>query len=335
MQMKKSARKKLMEQVKTVFEKRGRESFEIAKNTILSEEIRYEPIREAVRYFMEDVWRDVQHPALLSLACEAVGGKPSATTHVGAAITLLTGAADIHDDIIDQSKTKGLKPTVYGKFGKETAILVGDALIFEGLTLLHEACEKLPKKQRRAILNLTKRAFFELGSIEAKETAFKGRFDLSPEEYFQIIEMKAAVGEMTMKIGAILGGGTTNQTDVLGHYGRTLGILMTIRDDFIDIFEPDELQNRVRNEVLPLPLLYAFKNPQTKNEITPILLQKGITEDNAQRIVSTMLNSKEVKSLKQKMQSMINVEARKLDSIENRRVRTFMKSLLKSSLEDL
>jgi len=333
--MKSKARKKLMEQVKEVFVKHGSESFEIAKNAILCEEIGYEPIREALRYFMEDIWSDVQHPALLSLACEAVGGNPKATTHVGAAITLLTGAADIHDDIIDQSKTKASKPTLYGKFGKETAILVGDALIFEGLTLLHEACEKLPKKQKQAILDLTRQAFFELGSAEAKETTLKRKLDLNPEEYFPIIERKAAVGEMTMKIGAVLGGGTAKQTDALGHYGRTLGILMTIRDDFIDVFEPDELQNRVRNEVLPLPLLYAFKDPQTKNEITPILLQKDITEDDAQRIVSTMLDSKEVKSLKQKMQSTVNVEARKLDSIENRRVRTFMKSLLKSSLEDI
>jgi geranylgeranyl pyrophosphate synthase len=333
--MKSKARKKLMEQVKEVFEKRGHKSFEIAKNAVLREEIRYEPIREALRYFMEDIWCDVQHPALLSLACEAVGGNPKVATHVGAAITLLTGAADVHDDIIDKSKTKASKPTLYGKFGKETAILVGDALIFEGLTLLHEACEKLPEKQRRAILNLTRQAFFELGSAEAEETTLKRKLDLIPEEYFPIIERKAAVGEMTMKIGAVLGGGKAKQTDALGQYGRTLGILMTIRDDFIDVFEPDELQNRVRNEVLPLPLLYAFKNPQTKSEIAPILLQKGITEDDAQRVVSTMLNSKEVKSLRQKMQSMINVEVRKLDSIENRRVRTFMKSLLKSSLEDI
>jgi geranylgeranyl pyrophosphate synthase len=333
--MKKSTRKKLMEQVKAVFEKRGRESFEIAKNTILSEEIKYAPIREAVRYFMEEVWRDVQHPALLSLACEAVGGKPSATTHVGAAITLLTGAADIHDDIIDQSKTKGLKPTVYGKFGKETAILVGDALIFEGLTLLHKACEKFPKKQKQAILKLTKQAFFELGSIEAKETTYKGRFDLSPEEYFHIIETKATVAEMTMKIGAILGDGTTKRVEALGHYGRTLGILMTIREDFIDIFEPDELKNRVENEVLPLPLLYASKNSQIRNTIKPLLLQTNITEDDTQRIVSTILNSKDVKGLKDRMQTMIHMGIKELRFVRKTKVGNFMETLLRSSVEDL
>jgi geranylgeranyl pyrophosphate synthase len=327
--------RKLMEIVKEFFEKRGRKSFEIAKNTILREEIRHESIREALRYFMEDVWCDVQHPALLSLAAEAVGGNPEATTYIGAAIVLLTGAADIHDDIIDQSKTKGSKPTLFGKFGKEMALLVGDALLFEGLCFLHEACEKLPKKQQKEILNLTKKAFFELGSAEAKETGFRGKLDLNPKEYFHVIEQKAAVAEVTMKIGAIAAGGRAKQVEALGHYGRILGILMTIRDDFIDMFEPDEIKNRIKNEVLPLPLLYAFKKHEIKREIEPLLCEAKMTENDVQKIVYATLNSTDVKSLKKKMQCMIKSEIKRLNVIKGIEVRRFMEILLKSSLEDL
>ena len=331
--MGKKTSKKLMEQVQILLKKRGQRAFEIAKNAILQEKIIREPVYEALRYFMEESWYDVQHPALLSLACEAVGGNPDATIHIGAAMVLLTGAADIHDDIIDKSKTKGSKPTVFGKFGRDIALLAGDALLFKGLILLHEVCDKLPKKQGRAILDLTKQAFFEIGNAEAKEIGFKGKFDLDPREYRNIIEIKAAVAEASARIGAILGGGNPKEIDTLGHYGRTLGILMTIRDDFIDLFEPDELRNRVKNECLPLPILYAFQNTRKKSEIVRLLRKDKITEQETQEIIDLIIDVKEVQELKKEMQLLVKKEENLLSCIKGTKA-TF-KLLLRSTLEDL
>jgi len=99
--------KKLMEKVKELLEEGGRKAYEVAKEEILSEEIGYEPVRDALQYFIQELWHNFQHPALLSLARKSVGGKPEDTTFIGAVLVLLTGAADIHDDLIDQSKTKG------------------------------------------------------------------------------------------------------------------------------------------------------------------------------------------------------------------------------------
>lgn len=333
--MKKKINKKLMEQVQILLKERGQKAFEIAKNAILQEKIKSELVYEALRYFIEESWYDVQHPALISLTCEAVDGNPNSTVHIGAAMVLLAGAADIHDDIIDKSRIKCSKPTVFGKFGNDIAILAGDALLFKGATLLNEACEKLPEKQGKTILNLTKQAFFEIGSAEAKEATLKGKYDLTPEEYYHIIEMKAAVAEANARIGAIVGGGKPKQIEALGCYGRTLGILMSIRYDFVDIFEPEELKNRVQNEILPLPLLYAFTNPKTKNTIMPILLKTNITEDDAQTVVSTMFKSRGVRDLKENMHSLMNLGMQTLHCVKKSTVRRFMKALMESSVEDL
>jgi len=121
--------KKSMQKVKKLLEERGRKAYEVAKEEILNEEIEYEPIRDALRYFIQELWQNFQRPALLSLACKSVGGNPEKTNSIGVALILLTGAADIHDDIIDQSETKGSKPTVFGKFGRDIALLVGGALL--------------------------------------------------------------------------------------------------------------------------------------------------------------------------------------------------------------
>ena len=83
-----STNEKLMEQVKAILIERSKKAMELAKQAVLKEQIKYEPLHEALRYFMEEIWYDASHPTLLSLACEAVGGNPDATIDVGAAISV-------------------------------------------------------------------------------------------------------------------------------------------------------------------------------------------------------------------------------------------------------
>ncbi len=163
-------------------EQMGREACNIAIETITMEEYRCEVIREAINYFAEDLRTNFQHPALLSIACEAAGGNPKETVHVGAALVLLTGAADIHDDIIDKSRRKGSKMTVFGKFGGDIALLIGDILFIEGLMLLSTARENLPKEKGKIIKELIKNGFLEIGAAETLESTLKGKWDIAPEK---------------------------------------------------------------------------------------------------------------------------------------------------------
>ena len=193
----------LMERAKTLLAQRGRKAVEISRQQVLKQHIEYEPLREALRYFVEEIWFDFLHPALISLSCEAVGGKPEDSINIGASMVLLAGAADIHDDIIDKSLVKQPKPTIFGKFGQDIAILAGDALLLQGLYLMHEACRLLPEKKKEAILDCIKQAFFEISSAEAEEAGFRGNLDLKGSDYLEIIRKKVAAAEATMKIGAI------------------------------------------------------------------------------------------------------------------------------------
>jgi geranylgeranyl pyrophosphate synthase len=325
--------KKLMEQVRIILRKYGQKAFKIAKNFVLQERTLYEPVYEALRYFMEESWLDFQHPALISLTCEAVGGDPNTTTPIGAAFVLLAGAADIHDDIIDKSKIKNSKPTIFGKFGKEIALLAGDALLFKGLILLHKACEKLPHKTKQTILNLTIKAFFELGNAEAKEVNFRAKCGTQPEEYWKIIETKAAVAEASARIGAILGCGNSKEIEALGSYGRIIGILMTIRDDFIDLFESDEIINRAKNECLPLPLLLALQDAPARSEIVYLLGKNKLTEQETQRIVDLVMDNERVQDLKREMTSLVEYGISLLSHLKGDKYN--LKLLIEAAVEDL
>jgi len=268
------------EQLQKRLYERGKEGLELARKTILDEKIESKEVREALDYFMNEYWHDVTRPALLSLVCEAVGGDPDITTPIAISMTLISGAIDIHDDIIDQSKTKGSRPTVLGKFGQDIALLVGDALLFKGFTVLYEAVEKgVPAEKIAAISVIIKRTFFELGDAEALELQFRGRVDVTPEEYLHVVRKKAADVEAYTRISAILGDGSEEEIEALGEYGRLLGMLVILRDDMIDMLDLEETIHRIKDEHLSLVILYALQNPEMKSVVSSLLKKTTTTKD--------------------------------------------------------
>ena len=276
----------MVEQVEKLLEERGKEALEMARNEVLQEKFESKEVQEALRYFMTEYWHDVTRPALMSLVCEAVGGDHDKATPVAVSMIVISGAIDIHDDIIDESKTKGSRPTVLGKFGRDIALLVGDALLFKGFTLLFKAIEKgVLTEKASLILNIIKETFFKLGDAEACELRFRGRQDVTPDEYIHVVKKKAADVEAYTRISAILGGGSSEEVEVLGKFGRLLGMIIILRDDLIDMIDFEELVHRINREHLPLPILYALQNPKFKSTLNSILLKKEITEGDAETIL--------------------------------------------------
>ncbi len=322
---------KLMERAISIMLQRGQKAVELARSEILQEKVTYTPLQEALKYFVED-WKDFLHPALLSLACETVGGDPEVTPQFGAAIVLLAGGADIHDDIIDKSLVKEPKQTVFGKFGEDIAILAGDALLLKGLYLLNDAGDQVDRIKKKEILGIVKEAFFESSSAEAMEASLRGKVEIGIDDYMCIIKQKVATAEVVTRIGSILGNGTKKETELLGHYGRTFGVLMTLRDEFIDIFEIDELMNRAQREVLPLPILLSLDDKKIKTEILK-LFQKQITEKDVEKILDLTMNSEKTRDLVKLMKKLVKEENFKLKTLVNNKAE--LRLLLNSTLEDL
>jgi len=249
------------------FELRGRHPLEMARQAILNETSAIESVkvREALRYFMMDYWEDLARPTLLSVCCESVGGVPASTVPFAVSLSVLSGGIDIHDDIIDESKRKHGRDTVYGKYGKEIALLTADALFFKGFALLHEACAKITAQKAQKIMETVKCLFYELGDAEALEFEIRGRRNVTPEGYLRIIEKKAADVEAHTRIGALLGNATIAEEEALARFGRLLGMIIVIRDDIVDSLDVRETKRRLEKENMPLPLVYALKGKSDVN----------------------------------------------------------------------
>jgi geranylgeranyl pyrophosphate synthase len=255
---------KMGKRVVANLKKRSKKGREFAKQILQAEKIEHPKLREALEHYIAH-WDEFTHLGLFSMACEAVGGDPDDVVSTQAAIAMMTAAFDIYDDIIDKSKVKHDSRTVYGKFGAEMALLLGNAFLIEGFKLFVDSTVILPKEKGKSAFETLKKLVFEVGNAHALEVGLKKRKNVTPKDYMKITEMKAASLEADMYLGALFGGGKDAEVDVLARVGRILGILATLRDDLIDVFDIEELRQRISVQDLPLPLLFAIQD-QEKNQ---------------------------------------------------------------------
>ncbi len=326
--------KKTSEMLLEILEKRSKKGIDFARKTVLTEIIKCEKLRGAFEYYTSN-WKNFSHPGLFSIACEAVGGNPDKVVEVQAVIAMIAAALDIHDDIIDKSDIKYGRPTVFGKFGQDMALILGNVFFVSGFTLLGKSIEKLPEEKVKEIFETLKRSLLELGSAHALESNLKGKTNVAPEEYMQILKMKAASVEADMRIGAIVGEGTNSEIEVLTKYGRILGILATLREEFIDVFEIEELSHRMHNECLPIPVLYAIQDKNSKERIQKLLAKKQVTSKDADELLDIVFEARNVRKLKKMMRDLAEESIHLISKMRVKELKVLLKNFAASTLEDL
>jgi len=316
-----------------ILEEKSKKGIDLAKRMMLEEKIQSDIIRHALEYYVSN-WEILTHPAPFAIAYEAVGGDPDKMAEAQAAVVMLSAALDIHDDIIDKSETKHGKQTLTGKYGQDIALLLGNAFFVNGFMLLDHSASKLRPEKIQEIFHITKKGLFEVGDAHALEFRFRQEMHANAEEYMQILKMKAVTTQMSMQLGAMLGGGTNEEMEALTRYGRILGTLAALREEFIDIFETQELNQRLQNECLPIPILYALEDSNSK-KIEEILSKKKIRKDNGEDLLRLISQSRRVKALKKEMMVMIEDAHNLTYEIENATSRSLLDALVASMVENL
>jgi geranylgeranyl pyrophosphate synthase len=326
--------KKMGKIIMADIKQRSKKGLELAKQVLQAEKIDHPKLHEALNHYLAN-WDEFTHPGLFSIACEAVGGNPDDVLPTQAAIAMLAAAFDVHDDIIDKSEVKREIPTVYGKFGAEMALLLGNAFLIEGFKLFVGSTTILPKEKQKSVLETLKKLLFEVGNAHALEVGLKERKNVTPSDYLKITEMKAASIEADMHFGALFGGGEDADVEVLARIGRILGILATLRDDLIDVFDIKELRQRISVQDLPLPLLFAMQDQKTIEKVINILSKSKITKSDVATIVDFTIEAEPVVQLKNRMQLLIEEGLNLTNKLLTTKLRSKLHALLSFMLEDL
>ena len=114
--------------------KRSKKGLKYAKKIMKKEKMHHTKLKHALNHYLY-YWRDFTHAGLFSAACDAVGGDTNENVTTQASIAMMAAAFDIHDDVIDKSLAKQKIPTVFGKYGIEMALLLGNAFLIKGFKL--------------------------------------------------------------------------------------------------------------------------------------------------------------------------------------------------------
>lgn len=174
-------------------------------------------------------------PILLLESAGAVGGEidrvlPAAAGAEGAHVASL-----MHDDIIDGDQLRRGRPAVHVVFGRDDAIVGGDALIFYLFDALGECRQRGVTPDRIvAAMSGAARAGADLCRGQMLEEQIRETYDCRLSTYLAMIEGKTgALFRASCHIGATLGGGTTEQAEALARYGTLLGYAFQIVDDLL------------------------------------------------------------------------------------------------------
>lgn len=330
-----AAKQKLMPQVLKILEAQGGQSLGQARKRLVEIKVENATARKGLKMYAKN-WNDVIHPSILSLSFDAVSETPAAAvTDLQVMVLLITAAMDIHDDVLDKSLTKNGKETLYGKFGEDLAILIGDALLMESLMMLPSLRNLMDLESFDRMVLAVKNALLQVGNAHLIELQLKKKTKVVPEDILGLIEKKAAIFEGIAEIGAIAGKGAKEQISVLKAAAKSFGYLVMLREEFIDMFEPDELSSRLENEYLPLPVLYALEDLKIKQYVINLRNRK-ITDKAVQELIDLVYENPSVVKLKKNMRDRANESIGSLESLHLRKKPVMsLASLINVTLEDL
>jgi geranylgeranyl pyrophosphate synthase len=246
-----------------------------------------EPELLTILRFESDYWREPFRPALTSFSCEAVGGSIEQGTNAGVLFTLSTAGFGIHDDIIDNTSKKHFRRTISDKFGLNKALLTGDFLVLKASTMLQQITAEMEHENAKVVAEAYERCYREVCEAEFMALAYKENLNIDIELSKKMLWKSTADTEACGIIGSTVGNGSKQEVEALAKFGRRMGFYQRLIDDIKDCRNIEgNLAERLKNERVPVPILYAAKSSTDRyTEIDSVIQKAKITPNDARRLL--------------------------------------------------
>lgn len=139
----------------------------------------------------------------------------------------------LHDDLMDRADRRRGKETVHKVWNDNTAILSGDAM----LVLAYQFMAQCPVAHLKEVMDLFSLTALEICEGQQMDMDFEQRKDVKEEEYLEMIRLKTSVLlAVSLKIGALLGGASSEDAGRLYDFGMNLGVAFQLKDDLLDVY---------------------------------------------------------------------------------------------------
>ena len=203
----------------------------------------YEPIE----YVLSNGGKRIR-PMLVLMGCEMFSGNTTDAIPAALAIEVFHNFTLLHDDLMDKAEMRRGKPSVHIKWNDNTAILSGDVMQIKAYQLL----AKTPEKYLKQVLDLFSTMACEICEGQQYDMDFEQRQDVTAGEYLNMIRLKTSVllGN-ALKIGAIIGGASSEDADLLYNIGVNIGLAFQLKDDLLDVYgNPETFGKKIGGDIL-------------------------------------------------------------------------------------
>jgi octaprenyl-diphosphate synthase len=173
-------------------------------------------------------------PALLLLSAKLFAHDERSALRLGAVVEIIHTATLVHDDIIDEARTRRGRPAANTTWGNSKCVLAGDWLYMQAFKI---ALQERTLRILDVLIDLTQ----QMVEGELLQMEKLGKC-ISLEEHFDLIFRKTAcLFSVCMRLGAIIGKSSQEQEEQLAEYGRNLGLAFQIVDDALDLTASEEV----------------------------------------------------------------------------------------------
>lgn len=186
-------------------------------------------------------------PVLLMLSYGLFAEDYQRALPAAAAIEVFHNFTLLHDDIMDNALLRRSKPSVFAKWGKNVAILSGDAMMIKAYQLLGRT--QTPDLQ--SIFSVFSQTALEVCEGQQYDMDFETKQKVSVVEYMRMIELKTSVllaGAVV--IGAMLGGASKEDCKALRRFAIELGLAFQLQDDLLDSYGDERLGKAIGGDIL-------------------------------------------------------------------------------------
>jgi geranylgeranyl pyrophosphate synthase len=191
-------------------------------------------------------------PLLVFVAAGPEPRDPDAVLRGAVAVELVHSATLVHDDVLDAAPLRRGRPTVVSAAGRAMATATGDLLFSRAFAELAAG----GSAESVRLLSDASSALAQ-GELLQREDAWDAT--ISRERYDRRCDLKTArLFEAACRLGAL---GSGNE-DLLGRFGRSIGLAFQLLDDVLDVSGPAERTGKHRGTDLldgtvTLPLILA------------------------------------------------------------------------------
>jgi octaprenyl-diphosphate synthase len=227
-------------------------------------------------------------PALLFLSAKLFGYEGRGAVKLGSVVEIIHTATLVHDDIIDEAKTRRGRAAANTQWGNSKCVLAGDWLYMQAFKI---AVQERNFRILDTLIELTQ----QMVEGELLQMEKLGKL-ITIDEHFDLIYRKTAcLFSVCMRLGAILGGATDAQEAALAKYGHDLGMAFQLVDDVLDLTASEEVLGKpvasdLREGKVTMAVIHAIDHCTSfeRSEIEKILRERsfnGITHSHILEIL--------------------------------------------------